>query len=66
MPNALEDSLIEEEEWFTVIGVVVHAHGFTLHTGTKRDISITLLLECMALNERGMNYLKGVFANFLS
>jgi len=34
----------------------------------KWRILITLknVLECMALNERGVNCLKGVFTNFLS
>jgi len=49
LPNALEDSLIEEKEWFTVIGAVVHAHGFALYTGANRDVCITLFPECPTL-----------------
>jgi len=52
LPNALEDSLIEEEEWFTVVGAVVHGHGFALYAGANRDVSITLSPERPTLEIR--------------
>ena len=52
MPNALEDSLIEEEEWSTIVGAAVHAHGFALCVGANQDISVALSPKCPTLEVR--------------
>jgi len=44
--------LIEEKEWFTIIGAVVYTNGFTLYTGTNRDVSIALSPERSTLEIR--------------
>ena len=52
LPNALKDSLIEQEEWFTIVGATVHAHGFALCAGANRDIGVTLSPKCPTLEVR--------------
>jgi len=52
LPNTLEDGLIKEKEWFTIIGAVVYTNGFTLDTGTNRDVSIALSPERSTLEIR--------------
>ena len=42
LPNAFENGLVEEEERLSIVGTVVRAHGFTLCTGTNRDVRVTL------------------------
>jgi len=39
---ALKASLVEEEEWFTIVGTIVHAHRFALYAVANQDVSVTL------------------------
>jgi len=52
LPNAFEDSLVEEEEGFPFVGTTVHAHGFALSAGANRDIGVTLSPERPTLELR--------------
>jgi len=44
--------LIEEKEWFTIVGAIFHANRFALYTGTNRDVSTTLSPERSTLEIR--------------
>jgi len=51
LPNTLKDRLIEEEEeeGFSLVGMVVYAHGFGLCAWANRDIGVALSPKCPTL-----------------